>query len=110
MDIWHIKRCSGLRGEYTVQGSKNASLPILAASIVCPAVTELEGVPILRDVDACFAPAEPEAETNAPTVPVQVAGEAWRCPVCGYVYEGALPADFICPQCEQPASIFERVE
>ena len=65
---------------------------------------------ILRDVDACFAPAEPEAETNAPTVPVQVAGEAWQCPVCGYVYEGALPADFICPQCEQPASVFERVE
>lgn len=41
-------------GEYTVQGSKNASLPILAATIVCPAVTELEGVPILRDVDAAL--------------------------------------------------------
>lgn len=54
MDIWHVKRCSRLEGEYPVQGSKNASLPILAASIVCPAVTELEGVPNLRDVDAAL--------------------------------------------------------
>ena len=54
MDIWHIKRCFRLEGEYPVQGSKNASLPILAASIVCPAVTELEGVPCLDDVDAAL--------------------------------------------------------
>ena len=54
MDIWHIKRCFRLEGEYPVQGSKNASLPILAASIVCPAVTELEGVPYLDDVDAAL--------------------------------------------------------
>lgn len=54
MDIWHVKRCFGLRGEYPVQGSKNASLPILAASIVCPAVTELDGVPCLDDVDAAL--------------------------------------------------------
>ncbi len=54
MDIWHIKRCFRLEGEYLVQGSKNASLPILAASIVCPAVTELEGVPCLDDVDAAL--------------------------------------------------------
>lgn len=54
MDIWHVKRCFGLVGEYPVQGSKNASLPILAASIVCPAVTELDGVPCLNDVDAAL--------------------------------------------------------
>ena len=35
-------------------GVQNASLPILAASIVCPAVTELEGVPCLDDVDAAL--------------------------------------------------------
>ena len=54
MDIWHIRRCFRLEGEYPVQGSKNASLPILAASIVCPAVTELEGIPCLDDVDAAL--------------------------------------------------------
>lgn len=35
---------------------------------------------------------------------------AWRCTVCGYVYEGEeLPADYICPLCKHPASDFEKV-
>lgn len=35
---------------------------------------------------------------------------AWRCRICGYVYEGeALPADFICPLCKHPASDFEKI-
>ena len=35
---------------------------------------------------------------------------AWRCRVCGYIYEGeALPEDFICPLCKHPASDFEKV-
>lgn len=40
-----------------------------------------------------------------------VAGKtAWRCTVCGYVYEGEeLPADFICPLCKHPASDFEKI-
>lgn len=54
MDIWHIKHCDRLEGEVPAQGSKNASLPILAASIVCPSVTELANVPGLRDVDAAL--------------------------------------------------------
>ena len=33
----------------------------------------------------------------------------WVCKICGYVYEGAdLPADFICPWCQHPASDFEK--
>ena len=36
-------------------------------------------------------------------------GESWACPVCGYVYEGKVPEDFICPRCEQPGIIFERL-
>ena len=36
---------------------------------------------------------------------------AWRCKVCGYVYEGEnLPPDFICPLCKHPASDFEQVQ
>ncbi len=32
----------------------------------------------------------------------------WVCKVCGYVYEGdELPANFICPWCNHPASDFE---
>lgn len=35
---------------------------------------------------------------------------AWRCKVCGYVYEGEeLPPDFICPLCKHPASDFEKI-
>ncbi len=35
----------------------------------------------------------------------------WKCKICGYIYEGeALPADFKCPICKQPASAFEKVE
>lgn len=35
---------------------------------------------------------------------------AWRCTVCGYIYEGEeLPVDFICPLCKHPASDFEKI-
>lgn len=35
---------------------------------------------------------------------------AWRCTVCGYIYEGEeLPADFFCPLCKHPASDFEKI-
>ena len=40
------------------------------------------------------------------TAPAQ---EKWVCKVCGYVHEGPLPEDFICPWCKHPASDFERV-
>ena len=35
--------------------------------------------------------------------------EKWVCKVCGYVHEGPMPDDFICPWCKHPASDFERV-
>lgn len=35
---------------------------------------------------------------------------AWRCTVCGYIYEGdPLPEEFICPLCKHPASDFEKI-
>ncbi len=34
--------------------------------------------------------------------------EKWVCKVCGYVHEGPLPEDFICPWCKHPASDFEK--
>ena len=44
-----------------------------------------------------------KAAESAPAV------EKWVCKVCGYVHEGPLPEDFICPWCKHPASDFERV-
>ncbi len=35
---------------------------------------------------------------------------AYRCKICGYVHEGELPEDFVCPLCKHPASDFEKVE
>lgn len=54
MDIWHIKGGKRLEGTCRVQGSKNATLPIIAASIITPAVSELQNVPQLKDVDAAL--------------------------------------------------------
>ncbi len=54
MDIWHIRGGNRLEGACFVQGSKNASLPIIAASIIYPIRSELLNVPQLRDVDAAL--------------------------------------------------------
>ena len=65
---------------------------------------------ILNDINIRFSPQDetPVVRTAPETVP-EYHGETWQCPVCGYVYQGNLPDDFICPKCEQPGSIFERV-
>ncbi len=36
-------------------------------------------------------------------------GEKWQCSVCGYIHEGPLPADFICPICKQPVNAFVKM-
>ena len=34
----------------------------------------------------------------------------YRCTVCGYIYEGELPADFICPLCKHGVVDFEPIQ
>lgn len=55
------------------------------------------------------------APKNAPTYQAPEAAESgkekWVCGVCGYVYEGSLEqesADFVCPVCKQPKSMFRK--
>jgi len=36
--------------------------------------------------------------------------EKYRCTVCGYVHEGPLSEDFVCPKCRKPANVFEKME
>ena len=51
MSIWHINGGNTLTGSTSVQGAKNAVLPIMAASVLTGCETELLNVPELRDVD-----------------------------------------------------------
>ena len=52
MTIWHVTGGRPLRGRVEVQGAKNAVLPVIAASLLCPNETELTRCPALSDVDA----------------------------------------------------------
>ena len=52
MSIWHVTGGVPIRGSVRVQGSKNAVLPVIAASLLSPNETELTNCPRLSDVDA----------------------------------------------------------
>lgn len=52
MALWHLNGGNRLEGSCFVQGSKNAVLPMLAASVIAGAETELMNVPALSDVDS----------------------------------------------------------
>lgn len=54
MEVFRIEGPSRLKGEIKVQGSKNAILPMMAATVVNGAVTVLENCPDISDLhDAC---------------------------------------------------------
>jgi UDP-N-acetylglucosamine 1-carboxyvinyltransferase len=50
MDIYKIKGGKKLNGEVTISGSKNAALPIIAASLLADGDTILKNVPSLVDI------------------------------------------------------------
>lgn len=52
MSIWTVRGHAPLEGSVTVQGAKNAVLPILAATILTGCETELTNCPQLLDVEA----------------------------------------------------------
>ena len=47
----HIKGPARLSGEISIQGSKNAVLPMMAAAILHKGITVLTNVPMIQDVD-----------------------------------------------------------
>ena len=51
MAKYMIQKSGPLKGEVTISGSKNAVLPIMAATILTDDLCELSDVPALRDVD-----------------------------------------------------------
>jgi UDP-N-acetylglucosamine 1-carboxyvinyltransferase len=50
MDKFVIEGGTPLKGEVQISGSKNATLPIMAASLLAPGKYEIQNVPRLRDV------------------------------------------------------------
>lgn len=51
MDIrYRIRGGTPLKGDVTISGSKNAALPLIAASVLCEGETVLTNVPYLRDI------------------------------------------------------------
>jgi len=50
MDVFHIEGPVQLSGSVTVNGSKNASLPIMAAAILAAGKSSLKAVPHLSDI------------------------------------------------------------
>ena len=52
MSVWRVQGGYPLEGSLTIQGAKNAVLPILAASILTGCEIELTNCPALRDVEA----------------------------------------------------------
>jgi UDP-N-acetylglucosamine 1-carboxyvinyltransferase len=55
MSVWHVFGGNRLQGSVTVQGAKNAVLPIMAASVLSDCAVELLNVPVLRDVEKTMA-------------------------------------------------------
>ena len=51
---------------------------------------------------------KPEAKPSADAQDKKT--KRYVCKICGYVHEGELPDDFICPLCKHPASDFEEIE
>ncbi len=53
MDIFHIEGPARLSGSVSINGSKNASLPMMAAAILASGKSVLSAVPHLSDISVC---------------------------------------------------------
>lgn len=52
MESYHIRGGNRICGEYSVKGSKNAALPILAAALLCDGECKITNAPQISDVDS----------------------------------------------------------
>ena len=49
-------------------------------------------------------------QNNVKPKPDTAGKKGYVCKICGYVHEGELPDDFVCPLCLHPASDFEPIK
>lgn len=54
MDIFEIEGAVTLKGSIHVSGSKNAALPIMAATILAPGISTIQDVPDLADIKVLY--------------------------------------------------------
>lgn len=55
MDVMRIRGGHRLEGEIPIHGAKNSALPLLAATLLVPGVSEIHNCPCLSDVEASLA-------------------------------------------------------
>lgn len=73
-------------------------------------IAAVDDMEVLADVPSTTYAYYQSSIKPKPEAKPQSGKTAWRCTVCGYIYEGEeLPDDFICPLCKHPASDFEKV-
>lgn len=107
---------------YTVgeTGAPLLSLPQIAAHLEARVIEKLTvGTHTLfigKVVDAVDLPqqqmtyADYHKLKNSSAAPAKASGgKKYRCKICGYIHEGELPKDFICPICGVGADMFEEV-
>ncbi|MCP4453667.1 MAG: UDP-N-acetylglucosamine 1-carboxyvinyltransferase, partial [Planctomycetes bacterium] len=51
MDVFRIQGPVQLKGQIQVNGAKNAALPIMAACLLAPGESTIQGVPDLSDIN-----------------------------------------------------------
>jgi len=71
-------------------------------------IADVTAAEVLSDEESMTYSYYQESVKPKPTKKVK---KGWRCPICGYVYEGEeLPPDFVCPLCKHGASEFVPIE
>ena len=70
-------------------------------------VTEAKTLSAEKSVTYEYYQSNIKPKPNAPKTEEKT--EKWVCKICGYVHEGELPDDFVCPWCKHPASDFEKM-
>lgn len=112
MSRLRIRGNGPLQAQLRVQGSKNGSLPCLAAALLHPGITVLEGVPMIQDVMTAFQimrvlGAEITVEDNRVTIEAKTI-QTTRIPACfmkkmrsSVIFMGALLA-----RCKEAEAVY----
>ena len=69
MDIFQIDGPVRLEGGVSISGSKNATLPIMAATILAPGKSAIKGAPRLSDIAMLASCCKPWAPLSKQAIP-----------------------------------------